>query len=241
MALVETGSALLPFFDGSLVNTRFDDYYWQGAAENSSSIYQQFSAAGGWESGVYGPTRQRAWRMDRNENCGVGWGAYVKADAFDDIPAGSEVTVSVWFRVDTGVQQWDIAFQVCSDDASDSPTTADPNSGSGSSWPVVPTGDWQQFSETFTLSRDWLAGYHALRMDLPVTSGSDFLEWSDPLLTVTYIPSPPGPPTPPPPPPAPIVARTDTAQVGFALVAPEQMTVRKKMVKKISRIFSVLR
>lgn len=241
MALVETGSALLPFFDGSLAHTAYDNYWWSGAAENSSSTYQQYSAKGGWESGVYGPTRQRVWRMDRNEDCGVGWGAYVKADAFENIPAGSEVTVSVWFRVDTGVQQWDIAFQVCNSDSSDSPTTTDPNSGSGSSWPVVPTGDWQQFTETFTLSRDWLAGYHALRMDLPVTSGTDFLEWSDPLLTVTYIPSPPGPPTPPPPPPAPIVARTDTAQVGFALVAPEQMTVRKKMVKKISRIFSVLR
>lgn len=195
------------------------------------------SATGAWESGVYGPSRQRIYRMTRNENVPVGWGAYIAADAFENIPAGSEVTVSLWYRATGGGGP--VHVQVVSDDGSDSPDYG--GFGGGVTWTVTPDGTWQQLTETFTLAKDWLAAVHRLRMELPLTGSGDFVEWSDATLTITYIPSPPGPPTPPPPPPTPIVARVGEAQVGFALVAPATMALPKKMVKRIARIFSVLR
>jgi hypothetical protein len=113
------------------------------------------------------------------------------ADIFDDIPVATVVTVSVWMRASAPAT---VALDVA--DAAGVQIIGGPWSN------VLADTGWHKWTQTFTTAADWVKNVHALRAPL-LPAGVDWIEWSDPTITVatprslSVVPKPePEQPTP---------------------------------------------
>lgn len=140
--------------------------------DNFTVVYNGLgAAASGGPQPYLGPTDKPVWRMTRNLAVPPGWGSYIAADLFDDIPAGSTLTLSVWVRANAGDA---ISFDILTDPAQFRPATGFPDNS------MVGTGAWRQYTKTFTLTDDWVANFQRLR-----SSVQTWIEWSDATVQLT--------------------------------------------------------
>jgi hypothetical protein len=163
------GAALYLGDDGTLFIVRSTgSVAWTSNGSGSTAITAD--AASGGFTGALGPTDKPVWRLTRNPPVPLGWGAYIAADPFDDIPQGTPLQLSVWVRMSgPGTAIFDVV--------------SDPDSGrvGPSSWSwSVSDGNWHQWTQTFTTVADWVKGVQRLRAAL----STSWIEWSDPLLKV---------------------------------------------------------
>jgi hypothetical protein len=164
------GAALYLGDDGTLFIVRSDGSVAWTSNSSGSTALTAYAGTGGL-TGALGPTDRPVWRLTRNLAVPQGWGTFIAADPFDDIPQGTTLQLSVWVRMSgPGTATFDVVGDAATG-------RVGPSSWS---W-TTPDGNWHQWTQTFTTVADWVTGFQRLR----TVVDTDWIEWSDPVLQVT--------------------------------------------------------